>query len=95
MTSGCSPQQTRQGDRWHLFCNQVWMPPAKAAPFLDFSANQPSYSSPRDATMSLITLWVTLCLPAHARHPENCGPTSSALAVGRLHLDGAVHLQHK
>lgn len=95
MTSGCSPQLTRQGDRWQLLCNQVWVPPAKAAPFLDFSANQSFYSSPRDATMSLITLWVALCPSAHARHPENWGPTSSALAVGRFHLDGAVHLQQK
>lgn len=94
--SGCSPQLTRQGERtWHLLCTQVWMPPAKAAPFPDFSANQPSRSNPHDAAMSPITPWVTLCAPACARQPGNWGPTSSALAVGRLHLDGAVHLQHK
>lgn len=32
--------------------------------------------------------------PAHTGQLGKGGPTSSALAVGRLHLDGAVHLQH-
>lgn len=90
MMSGCSQHDIKMfspaGQAGRAEITFIWMPPAKAAP-LGVSLQTRCHRVP--------------CRPPGGPAPPvytgqlgKGEPTSSALAVGRLHLDGAVHLQH-
>lgn len=74
-----------------LLCAHVQVPPAQVAPCLRKPTSPPQPLRCRCVPRHPLG---GPAPPAHARRPGKGGPTSSALAVGRLHLDGAVHLQH-
>lgn len=96
MTSGRSAQPARHGEPRSPFALCLGSDAtSKGSSFGGFplQINLPT-AAPTMPPCPPAPLWVARHPPAHTGQPGKGGPTSSALTVSRLHLDGAVHLQH-